>query len=150
VIVEGQNEQYENSRRYRLQPIHVDDLARLAVEQGQADANVIINAIGPESFTYRELAERIGQLIGKPRPVVSVPPWFGYNAGRLLGALVGDVMITREEIKGLMADLLHVDAPPTGTTVLTEWVQRHASSLGREYTSELARRKDRTSAYASN
>ena len=136
--------------KYRLQPIHVDDLARLAVEQGRGDDNVIINAIGPESFTYRELAERIGQLIGKPRPVMSVPPWLGYAAARLLGMLVGDVMITREEIKGLMADLLYVDAPPTGTTVLTEWVQTHASSLGRKYTSELARRKDRKSAYASN
>jgi uncharacterized protein YbjT (DUF2867 family) len=136
--------------RYRLQPIHVDDLARLAVEQGTSRESAIINAIGPETFTYRELAATIGALIGKPRPIVSVPPWLGYAVGRLLGALVGDVVITRDEIEGLMADLLYVDAPPAGTTLLTAWVKQHADTLGRQYTSELARRRDRTSAYRSN
>jgi uncharacterized protein YbjT (DUF2867 family) len=136
--------------RYRLQPIHVDDLAGLAVQQGQGRENVILNAIGPETFAYRQLAAKIGDLIGAPRPVVSVPPWLGYAVSRILGMLVRDVVITKDEIKGLMADLLYVDAPPTGTTVLTEWVKEHAETLGRHYTSELARRRDRTSAYKSN
>ena len=54
--------------RYRLQPIYVDDLAGLAVEQGKSRENLVINAIGPETFTYRELVATIGQLIGKQRP----------------------------------------------------------------------------------
>jgi NADH dehydrogenase len=135
---------------YRLQPIYVDDLAALAVEQGRSRENVVINAIGPETFTYRELVTAIGQRIGKERPIVSVPPWFGYAVGRLLGKFVGDVVITKDEIEGLMADLLYVDAPPAGHTVLTEWVKAHAGTLGRRYTSELARRKDQVSAYRSN
>jgi NADH dehydrogenase len=136
--------------QYRLQPIYVDDLAALAVEQGKKRENIVIDAVGPESFTYRELVKKTGELIGKERPIISVAPWFGYAAGWLLGSLVGDVVITREEIEGLMADLLHVDAPPTGNTVLTDWVREHADALGRSYTSELARRKDRVSAYKSN
>jgi NADH dehydrogenase len=136
--------------RYRLQPIYVDDLAALAVEQGKSRENVIINAIGPETFTYREMVKRIGQLIGKERPILSVPPWFGYAVGWLMGKFVGDVVVTKDEIEDLMADLLHVDAPPAGKTALTEWVKEHAKTLGRRYTSELARRKDRTSAYRSN
>jgi uncharacterized protein YbjT (DUF2867 family) len=136
--------------RYRLQPIYVDDLAALAVDQGRNRENVIINAIGPETFTYRELVARIGQLIGKPRPAVPVPPWFGYTFGWLLGKFVGDVIITKDEIEGLMADLLYVETPPTGRTILTEWVKAHAGTLGRRYTSELARRKDQSSAYRSN
>jgi uncharacterized protein YbjT (DUF2867 family) len=136
--------------RYRLQPIYVDDLAALAVEQGRSRQNVTLDAIGPETFTYRELVATIGQLIGKPRPIISVSPTLGYAAGCLTGLLVGDVLITREEIVGLMAGLLCVDAPPTGTTRLTEWIKQHADTLGRRYTSELARRKDRTSAYRSN
>jgi len=91
---------------YRLQPIYVEDLAALAVTRGQDRENVIIQTIGPETFTYRELAQTIGRLIGVERPVISLPPELGYWAGWLLGHLVGDVMITREEIKGLMADLL--------------------------------------------
>ena len=136
--------------RYRLQPIYVDDLARLAVEHGRIRDNVIVNAIGPETFTYRELAAKIGELIEKPRRIVSVPPWFGNVLGSGLGWLVGDVVITKDEIEGLMADLLCVDSPPSGTTVLTEWVKDHAGTLGRNYTSELARRKNRASAYQSN
>lgn len=135
---------------YRLQPIHVDDLAELAVAQGKSRDRAIVNAIGPETFTYRDLVARIGERIGKPRPIVSVPPWFGYAIGRAMGPLVGDVIITRDEIEGLMADLLYVDSLPAGRTPLTEWTRQHADSLGRRYTSELARRKDRQSAYRSN
>lgn len=136
--------------RYRLQPIYVDDLAKLAVDQGAAQANVTLNAIGPERFAYRELVATIGQLIGKPHPVVPIPPWIGYAVGRGVGRLVGDVVVTRDEIEGLMSDLLCVNTPPTGRTVLTDWVKSHADTLGRQYTSELARRKDRLSAYRSN
>lgn len=126
---------------YRLQPIYVDDLAQLAVAQGQKSENVIIDAIGPETFTYRDLAKTIGQAIGKPRPVISIPPALGFFVGTLIGKMVGDVIITREEIEGLMAGLLYVDSPPTGHTRLTDWLKENAATLGVRYTSELARRK---------
>jgi NADH dehydrogenase len=136
--------------RYRLQPIYVEDLADLAVAQGSQPDSTIINAIGPETFTYRELAEITGRLIGARRPVIGVPPWLGYWVSQIIGEYVGDVLLTREEIKGLMANLLYVEAPPAGSTRLTEWIVAHADTLGRHYTSELARRKDRVSAYQSN
>jgi len=62
----------------------------------------------------------------------------------------GDVVITREEIRGLMANRLSVTAPPLGTTKLSEWVEENKSTLGRHYTSEMLRRVDRTSGYKSN
>lgn len=127
--------------RYRLQPIYVDDLARLAAAQGQQRENVIIDAIGPETFTYRELVATIGEIIGKERPILAVPPWLGYAVGWLVGKLVNDVLITRPEIEGLMADLLYVDSPPTGQTKLTDWAKQHAAELGRHYASELGRRR---------
>ena len=136
--------------QYKLQPIYVDDLARLAVEQGGQTGNVTVDAIGPETFTYRGLAEAIGQIIGKRRPVLSVPPCVGYAVGWAIGKLVGDVMITREEIRGLMDNRLFVDAPPAGSTRLTEWAQARSASLGLHYTSELARRTDRSAEYGSN
>ena len=60
------------------------------------------------------------------------------------------VLFGREEIKELMADLLCVEAPAAGPTRLTRWIEDHADSLGRRYTSELARRRCRTEAYRSN
>ena len=126
---------------YRLQPVFVDDLARMAVEWGRREENATIDAIGPETFTYRELVETIGRIIGKQRPIVEISPRVGYLLGSIVGKVVGDVLITREEIVGLMDGLLFVDfAPPAGTTKLTEWGTENAASLGRTYASELARR----------
>jgi uncharacterized protein YbjT (DUF2867 family) len=135
---------------YKLQPIYVDDLAELAVQQGASSANVIVNAIGPETFTYRELAQRIARLIGVRRLIVPLPPLVAYWVGKLISVFTQDVMITREEITGLMANLLYVDTPPTGTTKLTDWISHHADTLGRHYTSELARRRNRAAKYESN
>lgn len=132
---------------YRLQPIYVDDLAEIAVLQGAERENTIINAIGPETFSYRGLVEAIGDIIGKRRPIISVSPEVGYLAGAIIGKVVGDVFITREEIQGLMAGLLYVDTPPTGKTRLTDWAKEHAHLLGRNYASELARREDRRLEY---
>lgn len=134
---------------YRVQPIYVDDLAKLAVEQAEASENVIIDAIGPETFTYRELVAEIGRNVGQKRPLLSVPPSLGYIVGKLVGHLVNDVIITREEIEGLMADLLYVDSPPAGDTRLTDWAACHKDTLGLHYTSELARR-DRQTTYQAN
>ncbi len=132
---------------YRLQPIYVDDFAALAVEQGRKRKNAIIEAIGPESFTYRDLVFQIGAIIGKRRPVVFLPPAAGYAAGFVIGRLMGDIMITRDEVAGLMQDLLFTQAPPAGTTRLTAWARQNAAALGAHYASELARRRDRTGAY---
>jgi len=94
---------------YKLQPISVDDFARLAVEQGMRTENTIIDAIGPETFTYRELVRVIGKIISRPRPILSVPDWLGYMVGWAVGKLVGDIVITRDEIEGLKAGLLFTD-----------------------------------------
>jgi NADH dehydrogenase len=135
---------------YRLQPIYVDDLASAAATQALANGNVVVNAIGPETFTYRQLVETVKKQLGLKRPIISVPTELGLLSCRLLGLLVHDVIITREEIRGLMENRLYVDAPPLGTTRLTDWIRQHRESLGRTYTSEMARRIDRVSPYRSN
>jgi NADH dehydrogenase len=132
---------------YRLQPIYVDDLAGLAVAQGGKTENVIVDAIGPETFTYRDLAKEIGRAIGKRRPIVSVPPLKGYLLGRLVGLLHHDVTITYDEIRGLMAGLLRTTSAPAGTTKLTEWMKENAGRLGARYSNELKRRSNRAKPY---
>ena len=134
--------------RYHIQPIHVDDLAALAVEQGEVAGYNLVQAVGPEDFTYNELVETISRLLGLKRPLVHIPPSPGLLLSKGVGVLVGDTFVTKEEIQGLMADTLHAPgAEPTGKTPLTEWVKQHASTLGVRYASELARRKDRTRSY---
>ena len=135
---------------YKLQPIYVEDLAKAVEEEIEGEGDRILQAIGPETFTYRGLVETIARTIGVKRPIVSIPPGLGYLACRILGLIVGDVIITRDEIRGLMEGRLFVDSPPLGTTRLTSWIEAHADQLGRRYTSEMARRTDRIAAYQSN
>jgi uncharacterized protein YbjT (DUF2867 family) len=132
---------------YKLQPIFVDDLAQLAVNAASSSDNTVLDAIGPETFSYRELVSVIGAAIGRSRPIVSIPPRLGVTIGRVVGVVVGDVVVTPEEVAGLMQNLLVTASPPAGKTPLSKWVLEHRESLGRRYSSELARRRDRHKSY---
>lgn len=125
---------------YGIQPVYVEDFAELAVEAGAKSDNIVMDAVGPESFTYRGLVESIGKAIGCSRPLISLPPWLGLLAGKAVGLITHDVVITREEIGGLMAGLLAVDSKPLGKAKLTEWAYENRDTLGKIYASELARR----------
>lgn len=124
---------------YRLQPIFVEDLARLAVELAQRSENAIVDAVGPEAFTFNELVRLLAQTVRSRAWIVHVSPRLTLCISRLIGRLVGDVLLTRDEIDGLMADLLVSNQPPTGTTRLSDWLREHAGSIGQHYASELKR-----------
>lgn len=132
---------------YRLQPIYVEDLAALAVGEGRQTGNRLVNAIGPETFTYRELVLSIGKAIGVRPRLLLLPPRVGYACGKLIGWCMRDRFVTWEEVKGLMGEYLRVETPATGTTALTEWMMRNATTLGGNYASELARRRHRAAPY---
>jgi NADH dehydrogenase len=132
---------------YRIQPIYIDDFASLAVSESKQTGNRVVDAIGPETFTFRGLVEEIGRIIGKHRPIVSVPAAIAHFVASIVGLVVNDVFLTREEIAGLMADLLYTSSEPSGETKLSDWVRENANSLGIRYSSELARRSNRLKAY---
>lgn len=127
--------------KYGIRPIHVDDFAELAIEQGAAGEKTIVDAVGPESFPYVDLVKTTCRLLHCRRLVIPVPPAVGYSAAWGLGLILRDVVLTWPEIQGLMRGLLDTEGPPTGQTRLTDWIQDHADSLGRRYASELARRR---------
>jgi NADH dehydrogenase len=107
----------------------------------------LVDSVGPETYTYRELVAAIGEAIGKRRPIVGIPPTLGLTIGSLVGRIVGDVVITKEEMAGLMRGLLVTTSPPAGRTRLTDWMARNADALGRSYSSELSRRHNRVESY---
>jgi uncharacterized protein YbjT (DUF2867 family) len=125
--------------RYRVQPIHVEDFARLAVAQGASRDNVTLDAVGPEAWPYEELVRLLARAVDRPARLLHLPPGLVLLASKLLGPLVGDVVLTREEIDGLMADLLVSEQPPTGTTRLSDWLAEHGARLGRGWANELQR-----------
>ena len=134
--------------KYHIQPIFVDDLAELMAEQGNLRDNVILNALGEEDYTYKDLVKMIRKELGVWRPIVPTPPSLGYLASKAIGRVVGDNFVTKEEIEGLMADLLHVPgSPTTGKTKLSTWVRENKDTLGKKYMGELIRRTDRKFEY---
>ncbi len=124
---------------YRLQPIYVDDFAALAVRQAQRAENVLMDAVGPETFTFNELVALLARVVGSRARLVHLSPALAWWMSRALGVVVGDVVLTRQEVQGLMAGLLETSSPAAGQTPLSRWAQEHADTLGRAYASELAR-----------
>lgn len=133
---------------YALRPMHVDDMADLMVRAGAEREDQIIDAVGAERFSYRQLVGEISRIIGVRKPIVSVPPSAGYVVSKLVNPMVNDIIITREEISGLMRGLLDSDQPATGPTKLTEWAAAHKAELGVRYANEIGRRIERSKAYA--
>jgi NADH dehydrogenase len=125
--------------RYQLQPIFVDDLAKLAVEAGARTDNFIWDAVGPDIFTFDELVRLIGEKIGHPRPILHLTPGLALKAAQFISLFVKDVVLTPEEVDGLMAGLLVSADPPRGTTRLGNWLAENRKTVGAQYASELAR-----------
>jgi NADH dehydrogenase len=129
-----------SSGEYRIQPMFVEDMARLAIESARRNDNFTVDAVGPETFTYNELVDVIARVVGSRSRIVHLSPAMVLMGSHLLGMLTKDVVLTRHEIDGLMADLLVSNQPPTGSTRLTDWLaQQHKNEVGRQYASELAR-----------
>jgi NADH dehydrogenase len=127
------------SGRYRVQPVFVGDLATIAIRQSAEAAGAAVDAIGPETFTFRELVALIAEKLGKNPRFVSVPPFVGILCGRILGVFLGDVLLTRNELKGLMNEMLISKQPPNGVTKFSDWLERNKATVGGRYSSEVAR-----------
>jgi uncharacterized protein YbjT (DUF2867 family) len=122
---------------YKLQPVHVDDVAALAVEGVYRTDSYVIDAVGPDIFTFKELVQLIGEKIGAKRPLLSVPPRLALLAAQFLSLFVNDVILTPEEVDGLMAGLLVSQEPPHGRTRLADWLEKNKDRVGAKYASEI-------------
>ncbi|MBI4606613.1 MAG: NAD(P)H-binding protein [Planctomycetes bacterium] len=124
---------------YEVQPVFVEDLAELAVRAGRSEENLVADAVGPEVYTFVELVRRIAGAMGRPARIVRVRPGLARLLLWAMGPVVRDVVLTREEIEALMSSLLVSKGPPSGSTRLSEWLDRNAAALGTRYASELGR-----------
>jgi len=124
---------------YRVQPVFVEDVAEIAVNAAHRDEDVIVDAVGPDTYTFDELVRLIADKIRSKARIVHLSPALALFLSRMAGYLVKDVMLTRDEVEGLMANLLVSDGPPTGQTRLSDWLDENAGSVGVKYASELSR-----------
>lgn len=124
---------------YQVQPVYVEDLAEQAVRAGADDTNLIVDSVGPEVFTYEQLVRLIAKKVGSHAKTVHVRPGLVLLLSRLLGHLVRDVVLTSDELRGLMAGRLVSDEKATGQTSLSRWLDENGARLGVRYVSELNR-----------
>jgi NADH dehydrogenase len=124
---------------YGIQPVFIEDLADLAVKGVYSKENYIIDAVGPDSYTFKDLVKLVGEKVGAKRPLISVPPRLALLASQLLSLFVNDVILTPEEVDGLMANLLVSKEPAQGKTRFDEWLTKNKNSVGTKYASELAK-----------
>jgi uncharacterized protein YbjT (DUF2867 family) len=125
--------------RYRLQPVHVEDVAAVAVRAGNRADNLETDAAGPDILTFDEFVRLLAKAIGRRVWLVHMPPTLSLSASRMLGLLVRDELLTSHEVTELSASLLVSAEPPAGTIRLADWAAAHAGQLGRSYHSELDR-----------
>lgn len=124
---------------YGVQPVHVDDVARICVESARPGENVVVDAAGPETMTFEHFVRLVQSAVGSRTPILHLPPSLMSAASRVLGLFVKDVVLTPEEIRGLMADLLVSGEPPLGRIVFSDWIAEHGGAIGSEYANELHR-----------
>ncbi|MCH7737277.1 MAG: NAD(P)H-binding protein [Chloroflexi bacterium] len=124
---------------YPVQPVHVEDVAESAVVAAQQSENTIQDCVGPEVYTYEQLIRLIAGSVGSKTKFAHLPPGLALFFAKIAGLLVRDVVLTRDEIDGLMAGLLVSDGPTNCKTSFSRWLEENRGTLGRSYSSELDR-----------
>lgn len=122
---------------YRVRAIHVEDLARLCADLGGRDDSVRLDAVGPQSLPFRDLVTVIRDAVGSHAAIVPVPGQLIPPLSSVLGVLLRDVLLTREEYLAMAAGLADSDAPATGHIAFTDWLAEHGQELGRTYANEI-------------
>ncbi len=122
---------------YSLQPIFVEDYADLAVEMSGLKENIITDAVGPDIFSFKEMIQLVAKEIGRPARLIKMPSKLALWASQIIGAFVGDVVLTQDEVDGLMAGLLVSPELPRGKTHLADWLRKNKDSVGMKYASEM-------------
>jgi NADH dehydrogenase len=124
---------------YRLEPIYAGDLAELVVQAAENTTPAIIQANGPETYTFEELVRLLAQLLSRKVWLLRVPPSLALLLAKMIGLFLRDALLTREELQGLMEERLYVGEPAAATTRFSDWARQHTADLGRRYAHELNR-----------
>jgi NADH dehydrogenase len=124
---------------YRIQPVSGEDVGRIACAAADAGGNPVWDAAGPEQLTFGALVRAIAAAVDSRARIRPAPAWLALALARLASVPHRDRMLTRDEVGGLVAELLLSDEPARGTETIGPWLGREGPRLGRRYASELAR-----------
>jgi uncharacterized protein YbjT (DUF2867 family) len=124
---------------YRVQPVAGDEVAEIASWAAAQLENVVVDAAGPEIMSYADLVNSVAVAVRRRPRIFFMAPSLALLAGDVVGLLMRDVMLTRQELEGLMEERLVSSEPPRGTHRVDDWLLKSSQTLGRKYASELDR-----------
>lgn len=125
--------------RSEVQPVSVQDTARICVDAGAGEDDGVLDAAGPERWAYEDFVRLIGRAVGGRARIRHSSLRLALGTSRVAGFLLRDVVVTRDELEALGAGLLVSHERPLGGDRFEAWLAENADRLGRRYTSELAR-----------
>lgn len=126
---------------FKIQPISQQDLAETVVNECNQHGNRTIDAIGPETLTFREMVQMLNKATGSRTLILNFPGmlrWIPFTMSKLFGIILRDVLLTRHEMEALRDNLLCTESPPTGKTKFSEWIEQ-TTDLGMTYAHEIKR-----------
>lgn len=96
----------------RFQPVFVGDVAQIIADAltDPASAGQTYEVCGPRVYTLRQLVAYVGQLIGKPRPVIGLPGGLAYLQAWMLECLPGPLM-SRDNLASMQVDNVSFGLP---------------------------------------
>ena len=127
---------------YRVQPVALDGFGALVAEAVDSPGGgATIDVAGPADYTYLDMVRRIRAAVGSRAALIRMPAPLALAASWATGFLVRDVILTRDEAKGLTEEYLYSPHPRRVGESLENWLERGdvRDSLGRSYVSELER-----------
>ncbi|MEX1071925.1 MAG: NAD(P)H-binding protein [Anaerolineales bacterium] len=125
--------------QYRVQPIYAEDLAQQVVRSAEGKNNEILDAAGPEIFTFNELLQLLKKISGSKVWLFHTPTSSALLMAKVVSFILGDVMLTKDELTALIEERLVTGMPALGTTRFSDWAREHAQTLGDHYVNELKR-----------
>ena len=128
---------------YRLQPVHVDDVAAIAVAAGLGGENLAVDAAGPDILTFEALVRLLRHAVESRAVLVKTAPALALAGARVAGFIARDALLTREQLDDLRAELLISRQRPRGTIQFREWLPRQRGLLGYRYASAQTRHQPR-------
>ncbi len=126
---------------YPLQPVLIDDVARIVADQVESRACVSVDAAGGDRYAFRDYVRLVATAVGRRPRVVTAPPSLMLGLLHMAGAGLGDVVLTRAELAGLRDGMLVSQRPSLARESVRAWLLAHGDGLGRRYTNDLRDRR---------
>src|SRR5262249_12127088 len=127
------------SGEYRLQPVMLSDVGEIVAEAATSTADMTVDAAGPDILTFNDFVAAISLAIGRKRPVLHLPPGLSLLLLAAVGRAVREVILSKEELQGLITERLVSTEAPRGSASVLQWLAQNGRDLGISYSSEFER-----------